>query len=203
MWFQTTSVFGCVEWDSDYGRNFHLGLAPPPEAPGWIGNPTSLLARGTCSGKPCESDRHALAPSGVTFDTWVRERAEFAELAFEVYKQGTTDWNDPDTWKKLDVEGFVRFSPGAFAKSYVNIEDHVGNNVRYGFGLRPFDPFEGPAPQSKADCPAAPIRLVNGMLEADADVYFTINGVELRPSPTGTWPVKFIENPGPFSICAN
>ena len=203
VWFQTTSVWGCVAWDSNFGGNYHLTLGAPPEAPGWIGNVDSITARGTCSGKPCEQDRHALGASGVTFDTWVRQRAEFAEISFEVYEQGVTDWNDPDTWKKLDVEAHVRFGGvGDFAKSYVSIEDHVGNNVRYGDGLRPIDPFGGPAaPQSKADCPAAPIHLVNGSLEADAEIYFTVNGIDVRPSPGAAWPVKFLENPGPYSIC--
>jgi Family of unknown function (DUF6209) len=201
MWFETTNRWGCVMWDSNFGRNFHFRLASPPEAPGWFGNPTSLLERGSCGGKPCESDRHPLGSGGATFDTWVRTRAVYTEIAFEVYEQGTTDWNDPDTWKKLDTQAHARFAPADFASQYVDIEDRVGNNVRYGFNLRTLDPFRGPAPQTKDDCPKVPIHLVNGMLEARADLYLTVNGAALRPAPGATWPITYLENPGPYSIC--
>lgn len=33
VWFQSTSVFGCTEYDSQYGQNFHLDVAgAPPDA---------------------------------------------------------------------------------------------------------------------------------------------------------------------------
>ena len=33
VWFQSTSVFGCTEYDSQYGQNFHLDVTgAPPEA---------------------------------------------------------------------------------------------------------------------------------------------------------------------------
>jgi hypothetical protein len=32
FWFLNTDDAGCVAWDSDYGRNFHFAVEPPPEA---------------------------------------------------------------------------------------------------------------------------------------------------------------------------
>jgi hypothetical protein len=31
VWFFASDEYGCTQWDSDYGRNFHFAITPPPE----------------------------------------------------------------------------------------------------------------------------------------------------------------------------
>lgn len=51
LWFHASDEGGCSEWDSDYGRNFHVALAPGLPAvhfrwPGWTHDVDGTLAAG-------------------------------------------------------------------------------------------------------------------------------------------------------------
>jgi hypothetical protein len=51
LWFEASDEFGCVQWDSDYGRNFHVPLAAGAPAlhfrwPGWNDDSDGTLTAG-------------------------------------------------------------------------------------------------------------------------------------------------------------
>lgn len=204
VWFENTSAWGCQGWDSNFGRNYHFTIAPSPDAPGWVGNASYVIARGTCSGAPCDADIHPLAPS-FTFDTWARQRAAFTEALFEVWKTGVTDFDNPDLWKQLDVELHTRIGDsGAFVTSYVGFDRRLGNNARYAVQLRALDPLSaGSALANKSDCPKFPTTVsADGQyVQADVQLYFTVNGVELRPSGGGVFHGLYSNYRGLYSIC--
>jgi hypothetical protein len=205
MWFENTSAWGCDAYDSDYGKNYHFAIAASANAPGWVGNAGFVTARGTCSGGPCDSDVHPLA-GGFIFGTWTRQRAAIAEALFEVWKQGTTDVDDPDLWKKLDVQLHSRVGDtGPFATSYVSFDHRIGNNARYAVQLGGLDPLAGARGTltNAADCPtfATSISADGQYVQADLQFYMTVNGVELRPSAGTVFHGLYQNYRGIYAIC--
>lgn len=184
LWFVNTSKYGCVAYDSDYGRNYHFRVEANPSQPGWMGNAASAISRETCDGGACDKSRVVLE-SGFRFDTWARQRALVAGAYFDVWKQGVTDFDNPELWKQLDVQVHYR-QVGApeWSKAYVGFEKRVGNDARYLVPLRAIDPLGGRTRTSKDECPKGPLAVsADGFyVETDVEFYFTVNGFELRPT---------------------
>jgi hypothetical protein len=176
-------------------ENYHLVLAnswaiasdpavcPAPivRRPGWMGNLVVKISPG--GGSACDG-AEPLGEGGFRFDTWARERADRTNLCFEVWLRGTTDRDNPDLWRQLDVQVHYRFAPGAFTTDYVSLDGRVGNNARYAVDLRPLDPFR------PNHCPGVPTSFVGSgadrNIQARLELHFTANGAELRPGGPGT-----------------
>ncbi len=202
LWFETGGLWGCHAWDTNYGQNFHFAVNAPSKWPGWIGATSVAITRATCDGAVCEADRHPLE-GGFTFESWARQRAAFTRVDFRVWKDGVTDHDDAELWQKLDVQLHWRFGrTGAFEKKYVDFDARVGNDARYAFDLRAFDPFfsrGGPA------CPTVPVtRSANGQdLVAEIELYVTVNGAELRPegAEDGVFRGTFADARSSYATC--
>jgi hypothetical protein len=209
MWFQVTSVWGCDAYDSSLGANYHFAVAASANAPGWMGNTSTLIDRATCgtSGGPCYADAQP-ASAGFTFDTWARVRAEITEVFFDVWKQGVTDFPNPNLWQQLDVEMHSRVGAvGPYATSYVSFAEYVGNNARYAVDVRPFDPLpgqDGGVLTDKSLCPTfATTTSADGQyIQADFQYYFTVNGAELRPADGTVFHGQFSNYLGLYAICS-
>jgi hypothetical protein len=186
MWFQVTNRWGCNAWDSAYGRNYGFLVQPDPRAPGWVGDGAVVISRGTCQGGvACDRDRRPLT-EGFVYETWARQRAALRVVNFDVWKAGVTDRDNPDLWRQLDVRMHYRFgSVGSFQMRYVDFERRVGNNARYGVDLRALDPL--PDFPARTSCPPVPLTPSpdGTMVSTVMEYYFTVNGTEYRPSPTG------------------
>jgi Family of unknown function (DUF6209) len=206
IWFQTTSVWGCTSYDSNYGKNYHFAVGASNRAPGWIGNAAAVVSRATCNGGPCDADRRPL-DGGFLFDTWARQRAAITSGYFDVWKQGTTDWDNPNLWRDLDVELFTRVGDaGSFAMTYVSFDHRDGNNARYAFSLRTLDPvggLDGGALTDKSQCPAFPLPLdpSGQYVQVDLQFYVTVNGTELRPAAGGVFHGTYQNYKGLYAVC--
>lgn len=207
LWFQNTSVWGCSAYDSAFGGNYHFAVAPAANEPGWVGNVRSIIARQTCNG-PCESDLHPVTGE-VLYDTWARQRAAYRGITFEVWKDGVTDHDNPDLWKQLDVQVHSRVVGSAsFTSSYVSFERRLGNNARYLADLTALDPIKGFSTlTSAADCPAftltAPPANGGQYVEAILELYFTVNGAEVRPEGGGTFRVRYQNYLSAYALCVH
>lgn len=203
VWFENTSVWGCDAFDSAWGKNYYFQVAASPGAPGWIGNANVDISRATCNG-PCDFDLRPLA-NGFTFDTWARQRAAIASTYFEVWKQGTTDFDNPNLWKQLDVEVFTRFGgQGPFTMSYVSFDRRLGNNARYAFDLRAIDPLGAQSTLTdKAQCPSFPTTITpdGQYVQTTIELYFSVNGVELRPAPGAVYSGSYQNYRGIYATC--
>jgi hypothetical protein len=164
-------------------------------APGWMGNASYVISRATCSGAPCDSDRRSL-DAGFVFDDWAWSRAATTRAYFDVWQPGVTDWDNPDLWKQLDARAYYRAGgAGAFQFAWVPFDGRRGNDARYAFDVRGIDPFFDSSrgarkPIERAeDCPSTAFRVgADGRsLEIDVEIYFEVNGVQLRPSAGATY----------------
>lgn len=180
VYFEATNADGCHAYDSAYGANYTF---PAMTAPAWLGNADNLVTRDTsgdiCGGTP--------AASGMTYDTWARQRAAIANLCFEVYQPGVTDL-DQNPWQALDVSLHWR---GAGQTAWnvvpVDFDRRVGNNARYAVPWRPLDPF-------RADhCPDVPTTTTSDgqYVQATLEYYLDVNGEQLRPEPGAAFAATF------------
>lgn len=203
IWFQNTSKYGCVAYDSAYGANYHFTVAARADAPGWMGNAASVIARETCfDGKACDGSRRAL--DGFVFDTWARQRAAITGAYFDVWKAGVTDFDNPDLWKQLDARVYYRAAGvSAWSWAYVPFEKRVGNDARYAASLRAIDPLGGRTRTSKSDCPAGTLTVsADGQYVSQAvELYFVVNGTELRPSTGKAFKGTFVDYKGLYAPC--
>lgn len=203
LWFQNTNRWGCVGWDSDYGRNYRFELRPTGTMPGWLGDGAWVIQRATCDGGPCDAHRNGLDTPFV-YDTWARQRAAVAGLYFEAWKAGVTDRDNPDLWRDLDARVYYRFGDtGAFAWRHVDLDRRTGNNARYGLRLRDLDPLGGNTVTRREDCPAAPLTLSpdGQTVSAPVQYYFQVNGLDLRPADGTAWRGSFVNYRGLFAPC--
>lgn len=204
VWFQNSNAFGCSAWDSVYGANYHFGVQPSPSAPGWLGNAASIVSRNTCdNGGGCDADRRPLE-QGFTIDTWARERAAIRSVYFEAWKQGVTDFNNPQLWQQLNVQVYYRYAgQTAFTTQYVDFDRYVGNNARYQLPLRPLDPLGGYVRTTVDQCPAAALTATpdGQYVRTTVDYFFVVNGVELRPAPGQTYQGTFEDYRSTFAVC--
>ena len=205
LWFQNTDVFGCSAWDSNYGANYSFSIAPPANAPGWMGNASVLLDRAGCNG-PCYADAQPLG-TGATFGTWAREEAVVTQVFFDVWQSGVTDFDNPDLWQQLDVEAGERWgSSSTFTMSYVSFAEYAGDNARYAIDLRALDPLDGingSALTEASQCPAIPATITadGQYAQVDMELFFTVNGVALQPSGGGPFHVLFQNYAGLYAVC--
>jgi hypothetical protein len=204
IWFQNNNLWGCNAYDSAFGKNYHFAVQAAANEPGWMGNVRAVTSRATCNGGPCDADLRPAEPE-VLYDTWTRQRAAIRELTFEVWKDGVTSWDNPDLWRQLDVQVHSRVgSTGAFKTSYVTFDRRLGNNARYAVDLRALDPIDGQGTVAKAaDCPTFPlVATPDGQyVDATVELYFTVNGAELRPSTGGTFRVRYENYKGMYAVC--
>lgn len=205
LWFQNNSRWGCNAYDSNFGGNYHFAVQAAANEPGWMGNVRYITSRQTCNG-PCESDLHDLT-SEVLFGTWTRQRAAIKAIYFEAWKQGVTDFDNADLWKQLDVQVHSRpVGAAAFTTAYVGFDRRTGNNARYALDLGALDPIKGQSViATAADCPAftitAPTDNGGQYVEAVVEVYFTVNGAELRPAPGSTYRVRYQNYRSSYALC--
>jgi Family of unknown function (DUF6209) len=206
LWFQNNSRWGCNAYDSDFGKNYHFAVQPAANEPGWLGNVKYVTSRQTCNG-PCDGDLHDVQGE-VLFDTWTRQRAAIKAIYFEAWKQGVTDFDNADLWRQLDVQvhSHVVGAPGGFATAYVGFDRRTGNNARYAVDLGALDPIKGQlAITNVADCPPFPLTAPasNGgqYVEAVVELYFTVNGVELRPAPGDAYRVRYQSYASAYAVC--
>ena len=168
-----------------------------------MGNFTTVMSR-ECSGgrgAACDRDRRG-SDGGFLFDTWSRQRAATTTLSFEVYKSGVTDFDNHDLWTQLDVRMYSRVGDSAaFQMQYVNVDQRVGNNYRYMVDLRGLDPIVGLSQiTDKSKCPAL-INEGNGLVKADLQYYFVVNGTELRPQSGGVFHGTYENYKDAFATC--
>ena len=196
MWFQNTDRYGCMQWDSAYGKNYKFTIGENASAPGWVGNASYAIERQTCNGMPCAGSWKSLE-NGFFYETWARQRAAVRQAGFEVWKAGVTDFDNPDLWRQLDVQVHRRYvGEPAFRTEYVSFDGRWGNNAHYAIDLRALDPFQWPNGaniRTKADCPTFRITrdATGNYAEAELELYFTVNGQELRPAQGGTFRGKY------------
>ncbi len=202
MWFVNSDVWGCVAYDSAYGQNYQFDVGSSSGV-AWAGLASSVITRCSDNGQACPGEETDLA-QGFVYDTWARQRALYADLTFEVWEPGVTDWDNPDLWKQLDVQMHYRFgSTGPFASSYVDFSRRVGNNARYAVSLRELDPLGGNTITQVQDCPAAPISSASNptYIETTVELFFTVNGFELRPGLGATYSGRFEDYAGLYALC--
>jgi hypothetical protein len=189
IWFTNTSKYGCVAYDSNYGANYRFKVENPANAPGFVGNAASVISRETChDGLACEKNRVPLT-SGFRFETWAGQRALIAGAYFDVWKEGVTDFDNPDLWKQIDAKVFYRqLGATSWKWAYVNFEKRVGNDARYVVPLRSIDPLGGSTITTRDKCPEGPITVTpDGFyVQTDLDMYFTVNGIT-TPTYRGTY----------------
>ena len=184
MWFENTSASGCQAWDSDFGANYHFDVLAPPA---WVGNATVRLQRDTSD--PCAG---AALDGGFSFDTWVRERAAITNACLQVWQPGVTDRDGVEVWKKLDVSvrhrGRGTNTPWRIAP--VPFDRRVDNDARFAFNLRSIDPFR------PYTCPDVPVTPVDGgqYRQAELELYFVVNGVELRAADGAPFVGRFVDH---------
>jgi hypothetical protein len=208
IWFQNTSRWGCSAYDSNLGDNYHFAVAPAEHEPGWMGNVRYAIDRMTCNGI-CDASLKPVSGE-ISDDMWARQRAAVRALTFEVWKDGVTNWDNPEQWKQLDVQVHARVgSTGAFKTSWVSFERRIGNNARYAIDLRSLDPIPGLFTiQDPSDCPAFELTATahsNGAyVEAVVELYVTVNGAELRPAGAGSaFRVRYANYKGLYAPCVN
>jgi hypothetical protein len=207
LWFENSDAFGCNAWDSDYGANYSFTIAPPANAPGWVSGASYLLDRATCDGGPCYADAQS-ADGGLTFDTLARQQAAITQVFFDVWQAGVTDVDNPDLWQQLDVESHRRADPTqTFTMAYVTFSERTGNNARYALDLRALDLLPGNdsgALTSATQCPAIPATITadGQYVQADLEIFFTVNGVAVQPAGGGPFHVLFQNYAGLYAICA-
>lgn len=202
LWFSNTDVYGCVDWDSDWGANYRFPVASGGVAPGWLGAADVVLSRATCDGGPCDADRRPLE-QGFVFDTWARQRAAVAETSFRVWAPGVTDFDNPDLWRQLDARVHWRAgSDAAWSWDWVAFDGRVGNDARYAVPLRSIDPLPGATIVDPADCPAGLSVTPDGQyVELAVELFFSVNGQELRAPDGAPFVGTFQDYRGLYEPC--
>ncbi len=135
---------------------------------------------------------HPIGNEDIFFGSWARQRAVYTNICFQVWKPGVTDQENPDFWKLLDVQVHTRYPcDQAFQTEYVNTPRRVGNNRQYVWDMRRLDPFMGNCSGSKANFKI--IRDFGTEVEAEAllEVYFTVNGHEVRKADGWNYFIKY------------
>jgi hypothetical protein len=206
LWFEATNKWGCHAWDSDLGQNYRFNVLETASKPNWIGNAASVVSRQTCGdGDPCDGSRVPLE-NGVRFDTWARQRAAITGIYFDAWEPGVTDFDNADLWKQLDVQAHARWAgQSSFTTSYVSFFRRNGNDARYALSLRELDPFHGYTIADPGNCPEGSLEKSpdGSYVRTHVELYFTVNGKELRPAPGKTYRVDFEDYAAPYAICVD
>jgi hypothetical protein len=213
LWFENGDATGCHAWDSAFGANYRFAVAAyegtegeDPRAPGWMGNAASVINRMTCDGGPCDASRVPLE-SGFTHGTYARQRAAIRAIYFDVWKEGVTDWANPELWQDLDVQVHHRAREGApFTTQYVSFWRRNGNDARYALPMAAIDPLAGPYTRTeRSQCPDATLTPSeepgSAYVRATVEYYFTVNGVPLRAPGGETFRGVFEDYRSAFEVC--
>ncbi|MGE5183581.1 MAG: hypothetical protein ACM31C_16025 [Acidobacteriota bacterium] len=161
-------------------------------APLWAGLTSVTLER--YAPDPCDDGAHALGDDPIVYDEWVRERAGIRNVCFEVWSPGVTDTDNPDYWKLLDVEAHYRFGDGPWQMQYVPSIDRRGNNRRYAWSIDySLDPMANAASVVAVGAPLTILSESSGwaMVQKDLQLYFTVNGHELKSGSGLAFTVRY------------
>ncbi|MEQ1570102.1 MAG: DUF6209 family protein [Myxococcota bacterium] len=206
LWFMVNDAFGCVAYDSAYGANYRFPVWSSVVEPDWVGAAEVAISRATCDdGRVCEADLRPL--DGFSFDTWARQRAAIAGAYFRVWEPGVTDFDNPELWQELDVRAYWRVvelegtPPAPFTWDWVDFERRVGNDARYALSLRAIDPLPDLPITDPADCPPLTPTEDGQYVEVEVELYFDVNGVELRPAPGEGYRGTFRNYRSTYAIC--
>ncbi|MFO0709322.1 MAG: DUF6209 family protein [Sandaracinus sp.] len=213
LWFENVDATGCHAWDSAFGANYRFTVAPyarpegeDPRAPGWMGNAASVINRATCDGGPCDANRVPLE-RGFTLDSYGRQRAAIRAIYFDVWREGVTDWDNPELWRDLDVQVHFRAREGApFRTSYVSFFRRVEHDARYELPMSVIDPLAGPYAVTDASaCPDATLTEAgvpgSPTVRATVEYYVTVNGVPLRAPDGSLFRGTFENDRGLYALC--
>lgn len=206
LWFEGQDIWGCREWDSRFGQNYRLAVAENEALPGWVGNAAFVISRQTCAAGPCDRDRVPL-DNGFTYETFARQRAAIRAIYFDVWKQGVTDFDNPDLWKQLDVQVHFRArKSGPFQSRYVSVFGRVGNDARYQLPMAVIDPLAGSFRRTDpAECPDADLAVAGEpdgpYVTTTVEYYFTINGLPLRRADGSNFVGRFDDYRYQFEVC--
>jgi len=192
-----TAAVGCVEAADQTEPTAPNLLEGDDKADGsdplWAGLTSITIERYVAD--PCNDGRRAFGDEPYVYDDWARQRAAIRNICFEVWKPGITDWDNPDFWQQLDVQAHFRYgSTGAFQHAYVNSNGRRGNNRRYAFALEyQMDPTIYVASLAQMKAPFRIVSESNGwaMIEADLEVYFTVNGRALKTPSNRPYTVRY------------
>jgi hypothetical protein len=101
----------------------------------WVGNLRATSSR--ANAHPCTGGAE------LRFGSWEQQRATITSICFEVYEPGVTDREESqDAWQLLNVQLHYRFHPSSnYSTEFINRVDPSGNNFRYAFDFRHFNPF--------------------------------------------------------------
>jgi hypothetical protein len=185
LWFENVGLVNCRVWDSNFGANYTFAVSGPPS---WLGNVRARLSRD--SSGACEGGALVSGGASIIYDTWVRQRATIRNVCFEAWQPGVTDRDDPHLADRFDAQVHYHFdgaASGDFQSESVGLVERTGNNARWAWGLAHVDPFR------PYNCPTVTVTADGiGFVNAFADAYFTVNGVELRPAgPGSTFRLEF------------
>jgi hypothetical protein len=159
----------------------------------WAGLTSITIERN--ADDPCNNGYSALGTEPRIYDDWARQRAAVRNVCFEVWSPGITDWDNPDFWQQLDVQVHYRYgTTGAFEQAYVDSNGRRGNNRRYAFPLTyGLDPLTNVPSLAQMRAPFRILSEQNGyaLVEADLQVYFTVNGRKLTPAPEALYTIRY------------
>jgi len=168
----------------------------------WIGHVSYALDRASCGGV-CDGALRAV-PDEILYDTWARQRASVRVVAFEVWREGVTDWDNPERWRQLDVQVHARtVGEPTFRTRHVPFDKRLGNNARYVVDLVALDPIPGTyAPTRIDECPTGHLAPSGEHVDAVVELYFTVNGVEKRPAgPASVYRVRYQNDRALYAAC--
>ncbi len=207
LWFESSDAWGCHAWDSNFGANYRFEVGARDDAPGWVGNAAYVIDRATCDAGPCDRSRRPLE-AGLVYDTYARQRAAIRAIYFDVWRAGTTDRENPDLWRELDVRAYYRFDPSAeWSWEYVDFHRRVGNDARYQLDLRHLDPLGRSTITDASACPAVPLEVVAGAdgapvyVRARLEIFFVVNGVSLEREDGTPFIATFEDYAGLYRPC--
>jgi hypothetical protein len=184
VWFESVGI-GCWAWDSNQDQNYRFDVAAPPA---WLGAAQARLSRD--SSDACDGGVALDAQATVRFDTWTRQRAAVTNVCFRGWSPGVTDRDLPSIWRLLDARVHWRLEGGSWQEAPVAYDRRVGNDARWAWSLRNVDPFRA------YHCPEVPATVdAAGDAHIRAELYFSVNGVELRPGdPASTFALEFVDH---------
>lgn len=109
----------------------------------WAGLPTVTIQRGLSDSNDVCSSNSSISQNGVIgYDEWARERAQYTNICFQVWRSGVTDRAGANFSTMLDVRAIYRVKATQSEKTeYVNSDRQAGNNRRYVFDIRHLDPL--------------------------------------------------------------
>ena len=193
LWVEQSGYHGavCQAWDSSFGQNHRVEVAAALH-PGWVGEFSKKASR--ASSHPCD-DAPALG-DGFTYGTWERSRAASSDVCLQLWQAGVTDRDGAGADSYAVIKHYRYEGTTAWLEQPLRYLDRVGNNARYTTSMRNTDPFPSYGPDR---CASVPVTFdEQGQMSAAIEFYYTVQGVEHRPSgPGSTWRGVFVQYAAP------